>query len=169
DHVYMVGMEEGRFPLQRAVVEPAELEEERRLFYVGMTRARRSVHLSLASIRFQFGEVESVPSRFVREIPPDLVDTDDRRTAQRYSQAAATTVAPSLRRAGRTTGITDTYYEYEGSEMMRPGSIVEHPTFGRGTITAVEGFGDSLRLEIMFSGLGLKKIMARYARLKVIG
>jgi DNA helicase-2/ATP-dependent DNA helicase PcrA len=52
---------------------------------------------------------------------------------------------------------------------MRPGRLVEHPTFGRGKILKSEGFGDSLRLEIMFTGLGVKKIMAKYARLKVVG
>ena len=52
---------------------------------------------------------------------------------------------------------------------MRPGRLVEHPTFGRGKILKAEGFGDSLRLEVMFSGLGVKKIMAKYARLKVVG
>ena len=63
----------------------------------------------------------------------------------------------------------DVYYEYEGEEMFAPGRIVQHPTFGRGKIMNAEGFGESLRLDIMFSGVGLKKIMAKYARLKVVG
>jgi DNA helicase-2/ATP-dependent DNA helicase PcrA len=160
----MVGLEEGLFPLQRTMTEPAELEEERRLFYVGATRARRKLYLSTAMSRFRFGEVMSAPSRFIQEIPEELVEVSDLRS---YRPAAGGAVTVStVRKQPERTGV---HYEYEGDEMMRPGRIVEHPTFGRGKIVRVEGFGDSLRLEIMFAGLGVKKIMAKYARLKVVG
>jgi len=162
--VFIVGLEEGLFPLQRTVTEPAELEEERRLFYVGATRARRKLYLSTAMSRFRFGEVMSVPSRFIQEIPEDLVEVSDLRS---YRPAANGTVTVST--AGKQREKTGVHYEYEGDEIMRPGRIVEHPTFGRGKIVRAEGFGDSLRLEIMFAGLGVKKIMAKYARLKVVG
>jgi DNA helicase-2/ATP-dependent DNA helicase PcrA len=164
DTIFMVGMEEGRFPLQRAISEPEQLEEERRLFYVGVTRARKQVCLSLATIRYQFGEVESIPSRFVREIPGELLETTDLRRQSHYERQRARPAA-----AASTSSTGGTYYEYEGEEMYREGRIVAHPTFGRGKIVKSEGFGDSLRLEIMFSGLGIKKIMAKFARLKVIG
>jgi len=164
DTIFMVGMEEGRFPLQRAISEPEQLEEERRLFYVGVTRARKQVCLSLATIRYQFGEVESIPSRFVREIPGELLETTDLRRQSQYERQRTRPAA-----VASTSSTGGTYYEYEGEEMYRAGRIVAHPTFGRGKIVKSEGFGDSLRLEIMFSGLGIKKIMAKYARLKVIG
>jgi DNA helicase-2/ATP-dependent DNA helicase PcrA len=61
------------------------------------------------------------------------------------------------------------HYIYEEDEIMRPGRIVAHPTFGRGKILKAEGHGESLRLEIMFTGLGVKKIMAKFARLKIVG
>ncbi|HUV30582.1 MAG TPA: UvrD-helicase domain-containing protein [Acidobacteriota bacterium] len=169
DTVFMVGLEEGRFPLQRAIVEPAQLEEERRLFYVGMTRARKRVYLSLAAVRFQFGEVESIPSRFVREIPGELVVKCDQRTGSHLHRPAPGRAAGRTLPADLSGDISGTHYEYEGQEMFRVGCIVSHPTFGRGKIARAEGFGESLRLEIMFPGVGMKKIMAKYARLRVIG
>jgi len=171
DTVYMVGLEEGLFPLQRTITEPPELEEERRLFYVGATRARQRLVLSTASVRFRFGEVQSLPSRFVREIPNELIERTDLRTARRYEFDRPTASARGAHggsgaHAEETTGV---HYAYDEEEMYRVGRIVAHPTFGRGKIMKVEGFGDSLRLEIMFTGIGVKKIMARFAKLKVVG
>jgi DNA helicase-2/ATP-dependent DNA helicase PcrA len=162
--VFLVGLEEGLFPLQRTVTEPQELEEERRLFYVGATRARKKLYLTTAMSRFRFGDVLSVPSRFIQEIPEELLDVYDLRS---YRPA----VAPPSRSPGTAAemAVSGYHYEYEGEEFLRVGRLVEHPTFGRGKIVKAEGFGDSLRLEIMFSGLGVKKIMAKFARLKVVG
>lgn len=162
--VFMVGLEEGLFPLQRTISEPAELEEERRLFYVGATRARQKLYLSTAGSRFRFGEVMSIPSRFIKEIPDDLVDRHDLR-AHRYRDPERAAVAPG-RRSDAPTGV---HYEFEADEIMQVGRLVAHPTFGRGKILKVAGYGESLQLDIMFTGLGVKKIMARYAKLKVIG
>ncbi|MEW5796766.1 MAG: UvrD-helicase domain-containing protein [Candidatus Zixiibacteriota bacterium] len=166
--VFLVGLEEGLFPLQRTLTEPAELEEERRLFYVGATRARHKLFLSSAASRFRFGEVISAPSRFIDEIPKDLIDVYDLRSYRPATVNGGVPLSTNgfTRTAAPRTGV---HYEYEGDEVMRPGRLVEHPTFGRGKIVKSEGFGDSLRLEIMFSGLGAKKIMAKYARLKVVG
>jgi len=162
--VFMVGLEEGLFPLQRAISEPAELEEERRLFYVGATRARQKLYLSTAGSRFRFGEVMSIPSRFIKEIPDDLVDRHDLR-ARRYREHKPDSVIPG-QKASDSTGV---HYEFEDDEIMQVGRLVAHPTFGRGKILNVAGYGESLQLEIMFTGLGVKKIMVRYAKLKVIG
>ena len=73
---------------------------------------------------------------------------------------------PSRKKQAESQGV---HYDFEENEIMRVGRMVQHPTFGRGKILKTEEFGDSLRLEIMFSGIGLKKIMTRYAKLKVIG
>ncbi len=166
DTVYMVGLEEGLFPLQRTLTEPMELEEERRLFYVGATRARKRLCLAAASSRFRFGEIESLPSRFIREVSPELVEERDliKSPYRDYGTAAPRPAARRSAEAGEGR-----HYVFEAEEIMRPGRIVEHPTFGRGKILGAEGFGDSLRLEIMFTGVGVKKIMARYARLKIVG
>ncbi|MBU0982836.1 MAG: UvrD-helicase domain-containing protein, partial [candidate division Zixibacteria bacterium] len=169
DTVFLVGLEEGLFPLQRTTVEPEQLEEERRLFYVGATRAHCKLFLSSASMRFRFGEVTSIPSRFIKEIPNDVIDTRDCRKARHYVPDEAMPLRSGAGRGSSTAVKGDIHYEYEGEEMLRVGSIVAHPTFGRGKIVGTEGFGESLRLEIMFAGIGLKRIMARFAKLTVVG
>ncbi|MEW6412017.1 MAG: UvrD-helicase domain-containing protein [Candidatus Zixiibacteriota bacterium] len=170
--VFLVGLEEGLFPLARAVAEPMELEEERRLFYVGATRAKNKLYLSSATMRHRFGEVESIPSRFIKEIPENLLERHERRTRRRFEYSQ-----DHDRQRGffstRQTATRDenlgVHYDFEQSELMRVGRIVEHPTFGRGKIVGAEGFGESLTLKIIFTGVGIKKIMVRYAKLKIIG
>ncbi len=166
--VFMVGLEDGLFPLGRAIEDPLELEEELRLFYVGATRAKRNLFLSMASSRGRYGEMGAIPSRFIKELPPGLVETTDNRRYQpeRAYNSYNSRPKPVQSETKVRTGV---YYEYEEEEMLRPGSIVQHPTFGRGKVTGVEGAGESLRLEIYFTGVGQKKIMAKFARLKVIG
>ena len=166
DTVFLVGLEEGLFPLQRAAVEVDELEEERRLFYVGATRARKKIYLASASTRFRFGEVESIPSRFIREIPAELVDKLDYRRARRFESEPSHSLFSQPQRPAAPEGV---HYEYEEHAAYRAGRIVEHPTFGRGRIVTVDGFGESLRLEILFTGVGSKKIMAKFAKLRVVG
>ncbi len=179
DTVFMVGLEEGLFPLQRSFSEPSELEEERRLFYVGATRACTSLCLSASTTRHRFGYVKSTPSRFIKEIPEQLVDKVDLRTHRSFERTTASN-RPTSRFSGlhawpgtSSTSAGDpvqgVHYDFEDGEGLQPGRIVQHPTFGRGRVIKAEGYGESLVLEIMFSGLGLKKIMAKYGRLKIIG
>ena len=170
DSVFIVGLEEGLFPLQRAIDDPMELEEERRLFYVGATRARKRLYLSTASSRFRFGEVMSIPSRFIKEIPEELVDAVNLRS--RPTRTPRPTPARGLFDTSSSEAATPegVHYEWDNDHSgLRPGRIVQHPTFGRGKIMGADGFGESLRLEIMFTGIGIKKIMVKYARLKVVG
>ena len=167
DSVYLAGLEEGLFPLGRAIENPMELEEERRLFYVGATRAKKNLYISMATVRNRFGEMESIPSRFIKELPPALVQISDRRSHHRNESI-------SLPPAGgifRDKKVSDegVHYEYEEEEILRTGRIVQHPTFGRGKIINAEGFGEGLRLEIYFTGIGTKKVMAKYAKLKIVG
>ena len=174
DSVFIVGLEEGLFPLGNAIAEPDKMEEERRLFYVGATRARRRLTLSSATTRYRFGEVESIPSRFIKEIPEELVEKCDMRRRRHYEYAndrftgghAAISHRIPRDKPNQPQGV---HYEFEEEEAIRVGRVVEHPTFGRGRVVQVEGIGESLRLEIVFTGLGSKKIMAKYAKLKVIG
>nr|MBN2278526.1 UvrD-helicase domain-containing protein [candidate division Zixibacteria bacterium] len=165
--VYMVGLEEGLFPLARAIENPLELEEERRLFYVGATRAKKNLQLSMATTRNLFGEMESIPSRFIKELPPALIDTADYRSHHRREFETVRPVGSFLGKNIRE--ISGVHYEYEDEEMLRVGRIVQHKTFGRGKVVRVEGEGESMRLEIYFTGVGTKKIMAKYAKLKVVG
>ncbi|MFH1687648.1 MAG: UvrD-helicase domain-containing protein [bacterium] len=167
--VYMVGLEEGLFPLERAIAEPMELEEERRLFYVGATRARRRLCLSSAASRFRFGEVASVPSRFIKEIPQEYLETINFRHTRSWHTEQPVRSHSAASQYGQQTEPSGVHYEYEGHEGLTIGRLVHHPTFGRGKILAMEGYGEGLRLDIMFSGIGVKKIMAKFARLKLIG
>ncbi|HWR83328.1 MAG TPA: 3'-5' exonuclease, partial [Candidatus Deferrimicrobium sp.] len=169
DTVFIVGLEEGLFPLQRTITEPLELEEERRLFYVGATRAEKLLYLSAASKRYRGGEILSRPSRFLKEIPEHLLDLTDLRPAgfgqgvsDRPSRFARSDYEP-------TSSPKGVHYEFDESDGLAPGRIVQHPTFGRGRIVHTEGYGDSLTLEIQFAGVGAKKIMPRFVRLRVIG
>ncbi|NOY87861.1 MAG: hypothetical protein GXO93_00545, partial [FCB group bacterium] len=165
------GLEEGLFPLNRTTSEPLELEEERRLFYVGATRAKSKLYLSSARVRYRFGEVESIPSRFIKEIPDELIDLVDKRSQLRFGvdvKSHGYFASKKRLSQGNDTPV-GVHYDFEESEIMRTGRLVQHPTFGRGKIVKAEGYGESLVLNIMFSGFGLKKIMAKYAKLKIIG
>ncbi len=168
DAVFMVGLEEGLFPLGMTIDKPMQLEEERRLFYVGATRARKNLFISFASVRGRFGDMESMPSRFIKELPPALVEKDDRRSYVRngYGRSQVTLFSKPEKAKSATNGY---HYEYEEDEILRVGRIVEHATFGRGKVTKVEGTGESLRVEIYFTGIGPKKIMPRFAKLQIIG
>ncbi len=170
--VYLVGLEEGLFPLARAIDNAMELEEERRLFYVGATRAKTRLRLASATTRHRFGEVESIPSRFIKEIPDELTERVDLRTRRHYDYSSKPSGQPSFFSQGlakKESAQSGVHYDFEEEEIMRVGRVVNHPSFGRGKIVRTEGYGESLVVEIMFTGVGLKKIMAKYAKLKIIG
>jgi DNA helicase-2/ATP-dependent DNA helicase PcrA len=171
DNVFLVGLEEGLFPLGQTISDPMELEEERRLFYVGSTRARKQLVLSSASIRYRFGEVASIPSRFIGEIPKEYLEELNFRTRRDAYGTSDHSVTPFFSHKSHSNASNDKgiHYVYDENETFRSGRIVQHPTFGRGKILNTEGFGESLILEIMFTGRGVKKIMAKYAKLKVVG
>ncbi len=175
DTVYVVGLEQGLFPMQRQTDDPMNLEEERRLFYVAATRARQNLHLFSAAVRGRFADVETIPSQFIKEIPEALLDRLELRTRKVYSYDASSRPAQASlfgnggRRAAQPAAASGRTYVYEEDEVLQPGRIVQHKTFGQGRIMTVDGFGDSLRIEVNFAGLGVKKLMARYANLKVIG
>ena len=172
DTVFLVGLEEGLFPLGQTISEPMQLEEERRLFYVGATRARKQLVISTASLRYRFGEVTSIPSRFIGEIPKEFVEQLNFRSSQRFaSDSSGQQTQPffSHKTSGNSSNDKGVHYVFEENEIFRNGRIVQHPTFGRGKILNTEGLGESLILEIMFTGRGVKKIMAKFAKLKVVG
>ncbi|MEZ5357503.1 MAG: UvrD-helicase domain-containing protein [Candidatus Zixiibacteriota bacterium] len=164
--VFITGLEEGLFPLARAFDDPATLEEERRLFYVGATRARRELVLTGARMRYRFGGDESIPSRFLKEIPEELVNKIDRR-AFRYEFGQTQPMKPARSRVNHTP--EGVHYEYEEDESgIRPGVIVKHPKFGHGRVVSVSGRGEDMRIDVDFSSVGPKKLIAKYARLAII-
>lgn len=176
--VFLTGMEDGLFPLQRSLDEPGELEEERRLFYVGLTRAMKRAYLSGAQVRQRYGEtMYSRPSRFLEEIPQDLLDYETRTISNftgnefvRKTKAKVTKTKPKKtqtemhsRRMQRAMG-TLTQRE-EGD--YEAGMQVGHKIFGKGRILDVEGSGPDAKVTVMFQGNVKKKLIAKFANLDI--
>jgi DNA helicase-2/ATP-dependent DNA helicase PcrA len=157
--VYLVGMEEGIFPHAGALRDEDGLEEERRLCYVGMTRAMERLTLTTAAERLRFGSRHyGVPSRFLKEIPQEVVE----------SLESAATARP----ARSSPGESQYDYSYAQSEPgesgeVRPGLRVRHPHFGPGVVLSVAGSGPSQKLKIRFQRAGVKTLMVRYANLEL--
>ncbi len=154
--VFMVGVEEGMFPSQMAAEEAGRLEEERRLCYVGMTRAMQKLYITYAEMRRLYGQDKyHKPSRFIRELPEGCLD-EVRMKAQgsrptstgRFSQ---TVVKESFNETG-----------------FNLGSRVRHPKFGEGTIINFEGSGPQSRVQVAFNGEGIKWLVTAYARLEKV-
>ncbi|MDC9593139.1 DNA helicase II [Xenorhabdus sp. IM139775] len=149
--VFIVGMEEGMFPSQMSIDEGGRLEEERRLAYVGVTRAMEKLTLTYAESRRLYGkEVYHRPSRFIGELPPECV------TEVRLRATVSRPV--SHKRLGTPISANDSGYAL--------GQRVRHPKFGEGTIVNIEGSGEHCRLQIAFQGEGIKWLVAAYARLE---
>ncbi|WP_445428217.1 DNA helicase II [Alishewanella sp. HL-SH05] len=154
--VFMCGLEEGMFPSQQSGDDPTRLEEERRLCYVGMTRAMQKLYLCHAQSRRLYGQEQyPKPSRFLREIPDDCVEeirltTQVSRPAQlnRYSHAASHSA-----------------FENTGFKL---GQRVLHEKFGEGTVLNYEGSGPQSRIQVNFDQLGSKWLMTAYARLEAV-
>ena len=172
--VVLAGMEDGLFPHSRAREDEEALEEERRLCYVGMTRAERRLVLTSAARRRLFGEYQATePSRFLLEIPHELVRVVEPAHAPRPPAAG-----PGPRRGayggrgrrpeppGRSAAFYDDADEDQSAGGISRGARVRHPTFGVGTVVDVEAAGGGLKLSIRFAGVGVKKILARHTNLE---
>jgi DNA helicase-2/ATP-dependent DNA helicase PcrA len=192
DHVFLTGMEEGICPHSRAISEEKGIEEERRLVYVGMTRARQSLTLTRAVYRRIFGNEQqlraSLPSRFLAEIPSELVETVRGSMAEigetrRYEPDPEYSYSPEefLRRvrggpkqaapAPRRPAPTQSSFgrpaaKRGGDANPMLGRKVRHPSFGVGTIVGVEGDDEDRRVSVSFPGRGTKKFIERYAQLE---
>jgi len=172
--VVVAGMEEGLFPHSRATEDEEEVEEERRLCYVCLTRARERLVLTGAARRRVFGDYQSTePSRFLSEIPDTLVDRIEPVAAPRWQHPGYELRNPYARRYGRGPGQattpTDSFkYEHEDQSAsgMRSGMRVRHKQFGVGTVLEVEDQGDDVKVTVRFLAVGTKKLLARYAGLE---
>ncbi|MEY4010065.1 MAG: ATP-dependent helicase PcrA, partial [Actinomycetota bacterium] len=185
--VFLVGCEEGIFPHNRALLDPRELEEERRLAYVGITRARERLHVSHAWQRMLWGQSQyNPPSRFLSEIPAELFDrrgnVDSGADSERVIGAGAwrDRDVPAYRRrdeepSGRTFGAgaerkatrqpTPARSEAEYSH-LKAGDDVEHAIFGEGVILAITGTGDKTEATVRFRDRGTKHLLLAWAPLK---
>ena len=177
--VFIIGMEDGLFPHNRSINERASLEEERRLFYVGMTRAEAQLYLTSSRYRRTFGTMEpltSEVSRFLGEIPPELVD------GLEESPSAFSQSRERVEYTGTTYDTPEAVRNFLGSKGGRGGgkarargranpyslgTRVKHAKYGFGTILRTEGTGGDTKLTISFSNYGLKKMIAKYASLEI--
>ena len=171
--VMITGLEEGLFPHSRSLDDQAEMEEERRLCYVGITRAERRLVLTSAARRRVFGDYQSrEPSRFIDEIPPALIEEIPSTFSSPYqSQLRAN---PYGRGAGnRKVREEPASYAYEDEDQSAPGGLkpglrVRHPMFGEGTVLSVEPLDGDTKLVVRFSSVGQKILRAKFAKLELV-
>ena len=163
DVVFMPGLEEGLFPHSRSVGDRPALEEERRLCYVGLTRAKRDLMLSAARVRTIFGEPRySELSRFVAEIPSELLVFGSVRDDQDDEDDADPRDPLDQRPPPGTDGVQVHRVEDAADDVFSPGRRVFHRTFGEGQIVSSDGAGKRQKLTIDFPSVGRKTIVARF-------
>jgi len=171
--VVMAGLEEGLFPHSRSSDDETELEEERRLCYVGITRAQRRLVLTSAARRRVFGEYQSTePSRFIDEIPRELVEEIPSGAVSPYQSSFARFRASPYGRGARRAREESVAYAYEDEDQsvpegLRPGIRVRHPKFGEGTVISIEPLDDDTKLVVRFNSVGQKTLRAKFAKLEV--
>ena len=167
--VFLTGLEDGVFPHMRSLGDQTELEEERRLAYVGLTRARQRLYVSRALVRSAWGAPSHNPaSRFIDELPADLVDW--RRTEQEQTSWKRTVMPQLPTRRGATAfgsraAAADARAKGQQREVpsLTPGDRVTHDSFGLGSVVSVEGAGDRAVASIDFGSSGVKRLLLRYA------
>ncbi len=155
--VFLTGMEDGIFPHSRTLEDKDEIEEERRLAYVGLTRARERLYISRAEYRSTWGAPNyNPPSRFLEEIPEDVITWRNQSSDSLISsmtKKSRTTTAPPPRATGKKSMAME----------LAVGERVSHDTFGLGTVVAVAGAGDKAEATINFGQYGEKRLLLRYA------
>ena len=172
DTVFILGLEDGLFPHLRSLTDSYSVEEERRLFYVGVTRSRRRLYLVHARTRRSFGEtMYNPPSRFLEEIPKELYETVDLDVTGSFQSefknfndsSYAVGYGKGGHFQGRSKGFEDNISQ------ARPGEIVFHQKWGEGLVLDRIGSGEKAEVVVNFQEVGEKRLLALYANLKVIG
>lgn len=166
--VFLTGLDEGLFPHSRTLMDPAQVEEERRLAYVGITRAERQLYVTNAVTRTMYGRISAyMPSRFLAEIPPQFMEDYHRKSAMPQSR---TTAVPGKQRVSILTkpvasslpkkhAVTDTFTK---------GDKVRHKIWGIGTVLDVIGEGPNMQMKIQFPTKGVRQVVVKYAPLEKI-
>lgn len=166
--VFLTGLDEGLFPHSRTLLDPSQVEEERRLAYVGITRAERQLYVTNATTRTMYGRISAyMPSRFLAEIPPQLMEDYHRKSTMPQSR---TTAVPGKQRVSILTkpvasslpkkhAVTDTYAK---------GDKVRHKIWGIGTVLQVIGEGANMQMKIQFPTKGVRQVVVKYAPLEKI-
>ena len=180
--VFLAGLEEGVFPHARSMQADSQMEEERRLAYVGITRARESLYLTYASRRTIFGMMQmGALSRFVREIPRELLEPVSSTRLPGQAKASAGRVIGSGIPIRPTSTATKTYNTPTspastapnaapptGVAPFRAGEKVRHAVFGQGVVISCTSAGDDSQVQVAFPNVGIKKLVAKYAKLEKV-
>ena len=173
-YVHLVGLEEGLFPNERSAQSRTELEEERRLFYVALTRAEKKAFISYASTRYKWGNlIYSEKSRFIDEIDPQYVsESISKKTMTRRTSFVPPTTNSKLKPVNKVTSKVVSSKSIakgpSGGSDVSEGDMVEHQRFGKGKIIKIEGQGASKKATVDFDEIGPKQLLLKFARLKVI-
>lgn len=159
--VFISGLEEGLFPLARQMAKTEDLEEERRLFYVGATRAEEKLYLSAAKYRRQYGEgSNNTMSRFLSEIDHNLVEKD---------LSSVPIWSSGSFHSDRDNKVKKTIkFDSQRANKLKSGTLVKHPRFGRGVVRKIEGSGAEEKAYILFETLGEKIIITKYGKLEIL-
>lgn len=175
DYVYLVGMEEGLFPSQMMLAERADLEEERRLFYVALTRAKKRVFLSHAFRRFRFGKLmEFEPSRFLQEIDPVFREVEKPPTGFRAKPAFKIKPKPKFSKPPISTlkpiaqHKPPANFQASNTQNLQPGMKVLHPKFGKGEVLDVVNNLHENKARINFQQVGEKTLLLAFAKLQIL-
>ena len=169
-NVFLVGFEDGLFPGMRAIGDMEEMEEERRLCYVAITRAKKSLTISYAKQRMLYGRTNaSLPSRFLREIPEDITQKKGGYYQSSQPSAYSYSARPNFRTTPSYTTARSDYSKISAAPQktvyleLNKGDMVQHTAFGRGMVLSVVKMGGDALLEIAFDQIGTKKLMAKTA------
>ncbi|WP_392553504.1 DNA helicase II [Orbus wheelerorum] len=171
DHVFIVGLEEGLFPAQRSIADPQKMEEERRLAYVGITRARKHLTLSLSELRRLYGKEErNLPSRFLAELPQALLQDLSYRRSANFSKSPS---GDALNGNEQNKQFIDerkaSFIKSESTNQgYTLGRKVVHKRFGEGTIINLDGEGEHRRVQIAFVNEGIKWLVIKLANLALL-
>ena len=172
DYVYVGGLEENLFPSQMALTNREDLEEERRLFYVALTRARKRAFLSYASTRFRWGNiVHSEPSRFIDEINPIYLDYQLKNSRDASAPESNLYTSPRPLKPVNANLRAAPAHDFQPDDVsgLVPGVVIEHNRFGKGKVISIEGNDEQRKANIFFQEAGQKQILLKYAKIKILG
>ncbi|WP_369676736.1 DNA helicase PcrA [Enterococcus faecium] len=162
--VFLIGLEEGVFPLSRALMEESELEEERRLAYVGITRAEEALYLTNAFSRTLYGRTQyNRPSRFVEEIDQELLEIEGMHPTPKKTPVFAKKTAAYSYKQPETAVVSSKSATGGEKNSWKPGDKVKHKKWGLGTVVRVSGTSKDLELDVAFPSQGVKRLLAAFA------
>lgn len=162
--VFLIGLEEGVFPLSRALMEESELEEERRLAYVGITRAEEALYLTNAFSRTLYGRTQyNRPSRFVEEIDQELLEIEGMHPTPKKTPVFAKKIAAYSYKQPETAVVSSKSATGGEKNSWKPGDKVKHKKWGLGTVVRVSGTSKDLELDVAFPSQGVKRLLAAFA------